>query len=437
MRCQHDAFLRMIFANPDDDTPRLVYADFLQEFGDEARHARAEFIRFQIWGENPDVEPAQREEWQRLAAERLRAFGHLWIDPVDGGVAGRPAPEGVTSWQFRRGFIESVAVISERFPVAVKPIFARHPVRELQIERLTGADSANAIADSRLLRRVETIRLRRAEFQERGLGDAGLIRLLGSPHLDQLRTLDIDGQRLTDAAAGPLSRLPELPRLRVLRLWQHRFDPRWSGQIGTDELPMILFVPPFANLSCLMLENLPLGQKAVDLLDGLTQRGIRAVAFRRCDLGDEGVVGLCQSESFGNLRELDLTQNRLSVLACEALASSTATASLRQLALSSNPIGDEGAAVLVRPAWALRSCTLRNARLGDASLKTLSRASSLSPLRQIDMCGNQVGLPGLRSLCQSDLLTDLQSVDLRRNRLFGKRASQARALARGRFELRV
>lgn len=38
---QHEAFLRAIFDVP-DDTPRLVYADFLQENGDEDR---AELIR--------------------------------------------------------------------------------------------------------------------------------------------------------------------------------------------------------------------------------------------------------------------------------------------------------------------------------------------------------------------------------------------------------
>lgn len=41
---QHEAFLRAIFDAPDDDTPRLVYADFLQENGEDDR---AEFIRWQ------------------------------------------------------------------------------------------------------------------------------------------------------------------------------------------------------------------------------------------------------------------------------------------------------------------------------------------------------------------------------------------------------
>jgi uncharacterized protein (TIGR02996 family) len=40
-----NALLAVIIANPDDDTPRLVYADWLQENG---QPERTEFIRLQI-----------------------------------------------------------------------------------------------------------------------------------------------------------------------------------------------------------------------------------------------------------------------------------------------------------------------------------------------------------------------------------------------------
>ena len=38
-----DTFMRMIIESPDDDGPRLVYADWLEEQGD----ARAELVRIQ------------------------------------------------------------------------------------------------------------------------------------------------------------------------------------------------------------------------------------------------------------------------------------------------------------------------------------------------------------------------------------------------------
>jgi uncharacterized protein (TIGR02996 family) len=41
---ENDSFLQAIHENPDDDTPRLVYADWLDDHGDPLR---AEFIRLQ------------------------------------------------------------------------------------------------------------------------------------------------------------------------------------------------------------------------------------------------------------------------------------------------------------------------------------------------------------------------------------------------------
>jgi uncharacterized protein (TIGR02996 family) len=51
MTTTHDTrahLLAAVRAHPDEDTPRLVYADWLQEYGDDADRARAEFIRVQV-----------------------------------------------------------------------------------------------------------------------------------------------------------------------------------------------------------------------------------------------------------------------------------------------------------------------------------------------------------------------------------------------------
>ena len=77
---QHEAFLRAIFDAPDDDTPRLVYADFLEENGETEW---AEFIRVSCEqhrlvrldhaDENHDAMEAvlsRRVELQRLLAGR-------------------------------------------------------------------------------------------------------------------------------------------------------------------------------------------------------------------------------------------------------------------------------------------------------------------------------------------------------------------------------
>ena len=97
-----DAFVRAICEAPEDDTPRLVFADWLQENRDTAR---AEFIRTQVElarldAADPRREPlakrerelwAKRHAWRRLPAEWLRqglgeyrrGFLWRWVGTVD------------------------------------------------------------------------------------------------------------------------------------------------------------------------------------------------------------------------------------------------------------------------------------------------------------------------------------------------------------------
>ena len=87
------AFLEAILAQPDDDTPRLVYADWLEEQGDSAR---AEFIRVQI-------ERARLPDWDarqvRLEAPRRRVNPAAWAE-VEGGASGDQGSHlgGLSPW---------------------------------------------------------------------------------------------------------------------------------------------------------------------------------------------------------------------------------------------------------------------------------------------------------------------------------------------------
>ncbi len=96
----HDAFLRAILTNPDDDLPRLVYADFLDESGDPDRAA---FIRLQIDTAKlppytPERTAAEEREQTLLADNRER-----WAVPLAAPVGWMPHKV-----QFRRGFVEEV-----------------------------------------------------------------------------------------------------------------------------------------------------------------------------------------------------------------------------------------------------------------------------------------------------------------------------------------
>jgi uncharacterized protein (TIGR02996 family) len=87
----HDAFQRAILADPGADAPRLVYADFLDETGDDADADLARFIRLQC-------ETAARPWWARHQPWRVAAEQELferhwlrWFAPVC-RAAGWPAP---------------------------------------------------------------------------------------------------------------------------------------------------------------------------------------------------------------------------------------------------------------------------------------------------------------------------------------------------------
>src|SRR5687768_9512224 len=110
MHPEADAFLDAIFDHPDDDTPRLVYADWLQEHGQENY---AQFIRLQCAAarEKPWSDAANRlwEEigrvWNRLDEEWWPATRDTW-----GWIYGKGLL--LDAVHFERGFLLSTMAVS-------------------------------------------------------------------------------------------------------------------------------------------------------------------------------------------------------------------------------------------------------------------------------------------------------------------------------------
>ncbi|HYH64523.1 MAG TPA: TIGR02996 domain-containing protein [Urbifossiella sp.] len=98
-----DALIHAILAAPDDDTPRLVYADWL----DDAGHAdRAALIRVQVGlAREPDAR-LKAEEALLLGStsgDRVRQLRRGWALPR---AVRRAWPRGVGGWEWHRGFPE-------------------------------------------------------------------------------------------------------------------------------------------------------------------------------------------------------------------------------------------------------------------------------------------------------------------------------------------
>ncbi|AWM40884.1 hypothetical protein GobsT_05560 [Gemmata obscuriglobus] len=197
-----DALLAAIGAQPDEDTPRLVYADWLDEHD---RAERAEFIRLQCL---PDAGEAQLMREAELE-ERNRG---RWLTDL------RVPQFAEAQWAFRRGFPEALAAPIEPFldrykRLAALPwvrslclrVTAHYPVAdflerhwnpgwgelELWAERPVGlARVVDAVAHSPRLRQLRALRFTRFDFSP------WVVDLLNaSSHLDGLNLLGVPGDQ--------------------------------------------------------------------------------------------------------------------------------------------------------------------------------------------------------------------------------------------------
>src|SRR5436190_6940350 len=139
----HEGFLSDIIENPDDDTPRLVFADWLEENGDPER---AGFIRVQVELEKlPEGDP-RRELLERDERDLLQGHGTAWVRGILPMLlreeAVRVHDRGRPMWRFHRGFIEEVALDADTFPAHAQALFARWPVRDAWMPYTNDANHA-------------------------------------------------------------------------------------------------------------------------------------------------------------------------------------------------------------------------------------------------------------------------------------------------------
>ena len=141
-----DALLRTIVENPDDDTPRLVYADWLDDHGEAAE---AEFVRVQV-----ELEPV-RDRLDDPHVRRLIRRAELLEGQVRGSnapPAGDPDPWMYWDIRFRRGMPDSAQVDVYTLAAYGPALRAEHPtVRELAVFDFNGGpgrlDNQPALAD--------------------------------------------------------------------------------------------------------------------------------------------------------------------------------------------------------------------------------------------------------------------------------------------------
>jgi uncharacterized protein (TIGR02996 family) len=129
-----DAILRSVLATPEDDAPRLILSDWLDENGD---HERAALIRRMV------ALPTYRLIWTRKA----KHVKHLHNERVRDvrGLKGRLAELCRADWLdkqdvervvMRRGFVEAITMATAAFIRDARQLFAFHPISEVTLSDL-------------------------------------------------------------------------------------------------------------------------------------------------------------------------------------------------------------------------------------------------------------------------------------------------------------
>jgi uncharacterized protein (TIGR02996 family) len=294
-------FLAAIQAAPDDDAPRLVYADWLQKRGD----VLGEFIVIQctLAAMGEDQNDDARADLQVRQSELFTEHAPAWFAEL-----GLAPNEGV----FRRGFVEQVSVPFTRLKAAQERLGQRAVVRELWIFSYPEGSSLSYTACQRLfswpwLRLLHTLLL-----QLHHLGFSAIRMLAQSPHLANLVRLDLTSNNLGAKGAQALAESSYLANLRSLELT--------FNHIGDDGAKSLAEASWFANLTSL------------ELADN--------------SIGDEGLRALLGTQQPGKLEEIGLASNLLK--RAPELTQSPSLASLRSLDLRDNPLDLDTRALLLR-----------------------------------------------------------------------------------------
>jgi uncharacterized protein (TIGR02996 family) len=212
-----EEFVRGILAEPDDDTPRLIYADWLEERGDP----RGEFIRLQcelatltkpetpwlrMYGAG-HFSPKERirnrhdvHRYKQLFSRQLAlmtAHTKQWVAPLG---------SEITGLRFERGFVECGSTTADSF-LQEAPTWYRHtPLRQLHIKE-SGRKLASLL-QSPLLLHVHSL-----EFCHR-LGDHEASLLAACPNLVNLRNLSLGGYNMGERGYEAILRSDNLRNLK-------------------------------------------------------------------------------------------------------------------------------------------------------------------------------------------------------------------------------
>lgn len=386
---EYEALLAAICADPDEDTLRLAFADWLDEHDDPARAA---FVRGQVeLARTPSWEPFTVQcRWRRPDLVSGSSFRYT-LPEVNGSHFEWP-PDA-----FRRGLPWRLHLRSMYAWPSLEPkILHAAPIGDVSLGVGT-LDNWMRFASSpvvRTLRHVhfvnnpnEPLRVLREQPEALGITDLFFDRASGAGMPEVLE----------DLFASPLG--------RVVRGLHFR--------MGYESLEhLIAAFGDAGRVERLSFAHMGLTADLIDrLADTNALSNLTALDLRGELLGFDGVSVLA-AKLPASLQDLSCTEMRLPVAGVEAIAQADRLTGLKRLDLSRNPLTPRATKVLrqSRSFSGLRSLALANCGLSARSLRHVTHAKFWPNLVELDLRANPFGEAGIPHLLDAPVPQELRAM---------------------------
>jgi uncharacterized protein (TIGR02996 family) len=391
----HAAFLSALQANPDEDTPRLVYADWLDDQGGEANAARAEFIRTQVLlaqlSETDPLRPALEDRENEL----LQTHEAHWVGE---------AATGLTGWKFERGFLTELSGPIAAFVEArIDGMFDRHPISRLRIAQSSSATGPiSKLLKTRWLGRIRELLLDNLHQTGNGIG-----RLIKSEKLSGVTRLEFNRVSLSDVAddlPAVLAKSPAFAGAKRFRM------TNWSG---SDEGLAAVLVHS-------SIEDLSLDSVTVNRTKLLTSKfASQLKRLELTSLNREQWTSLQHKRAKPAITHLGLTDLNVDGLDLCPLVSVPACANLSALDLNEARVRPDALRKLSESdLWrCYRELKIIRGRCPPDTMAFLSRLRGPSELRVLKLGETGLRDEGVRHLCSAPWAQSLVELDLMRNNL--------------------
>jgi uncharacterized protein (TIGR02996 family) len=329
------AFLEAIKESPDDDTPRLILADWLRENGDEAR---GDFIALQCRLARLHEDDPERAATETRESDLLGQHANEWLGPL--------CPL-VRNWKFHRGLLTITAQIAKLLKATKQAAAWSENWAWVESLRLEVGRPLRRLSGLTVLRQITGLDLRSAEID-----DDGMELLVALPHLTRLVSLGLESQRISTTGVTMLVRSPLMGRLTELNLKGNLIDDggiailaasrpsrltRLDLSFNVFQLmnPRVLTaLCGFQHLSSLDLSANALRPQGVHALATMNWTRLSRLYLDRTGVGAEEVKALARSPGMAHLSTLSLRWNDIGLEGATALAESPYLNSLRCLRLS-------------------------------------------------------------------------------------------------------